>query len=145
MRNVELVNKRRFVEKKITAVTGAAKKIVIRKVRKSCRTRWLSLDRSVEGVYLDFVPLMQILQHFSEADAVAAGLLSKMKTTKFIGAIYILNQVLPVLSTLSKTFQKGTVNFGRTSPAIKATQSALDKIVEAGQHRCYTDAIRPCG
>lgn len=62
--------------KSIAQITGAAKKKVLRKVQKSCRTRWLSLDHSVEGVYLDFVPLMQTLQHFSEADAVAAGLLS---------------------------------------------------------------------
>lgn len=117
--------------KSIAQITGAAKKKVLRKVRKSCRTRWLSLDHSVEGVYLDFVPLMQTLQHFSEADAIAAGLLSKMRTPKFIGAIYILNQVLPVLTTLSKTFQKGTINFARITPAIKATQSALDRIVEA--------------
>ena len=114
--------------KSITQITGSAKKKVL---RKSCRTRWLSLDRSVEGVYLDFVPLTQTLQHFSEADAVAAGLLSKMRTPKFIGAIYVLNQVLPVLTTLSKTFQKETINFARITPAIKATQSALDRIVEA--------------
>ena len=114
----------------LTQVTGSAKKIVLCKVRKSCRTRWLSLDCSVEGVYLDFVPLMQTLQHFSEADAVGAGLLSKMRTPKFIGAIYILNQVLPALSTLSKTFQKGTVNFARIKPAIKAKQSVLDRVVE---------------
>ena len=101
-----------------------------KKMRKSCRTRWLSLDRSVEGVYLDFVPLMQTLEHFSEADAVAAGFLSKMRTPEFIGAIYVLNQVLPV-TTLSKTFPKGTINFARITPAIKATQSALDRIVEA--------------
>ena len=74
---------------------------------------------------------MQTLQHFSEADAVAAGLLSKMRTPSFISAIYTLNQVLPALS---KTFQKGTVNFHRIKQAIKqaikATQSALDRVVE---------------
>lgn len=70
---------------------------------------------------------MQTLQHFSEADAVAAGLLSKMRTPTFISAIYTLNQVLPALS---KTFQKGTVNFHRIKQAIKATQSALDRVVE---------------
>lgn len=70
---------------------------------------------------------MQTLQHFSEADAVAAGLLSKMRTPTFIGATYTLNQVLPALS---KTFQKGTVNFARIKQAIKATKSAFDRVVE---------------
>jgi len=115
--------------KSIAQITGAAKK-VLRKVRKSCRARWLSLDCSAEGVCLDLVPLMQTLQHFSEADAVATGLLSKMRTPKFIVAIYVLNQVLPVLTTLTKTFQKGTINFARITPAIKATQSTLDRIVK---------------
>lgn len=73
---------------------------------------------------------MQTLQHFSEADAVAAGLLTKMRTSTFIGAIYTLNQVLRALPILSKTLQKKTVNFARIKPAIKATQSALDRVVE---------------
>lgn len=98
--------------KPITQLTESAKKVT-REVRKSCRTRWLSLDHSVEGVYLDFVPLLWTRQHFLEEDAVAAGLLLKMRTPKFIGATYILNQVLPVLSTPSKTFQKGKVSFAR--------------------------------
>ena len=85
----------------------------------------------MEGVHLDFVPLMQKLQLFPEAGTLDAGLLSKMRTPKFIGAIYVLNQVLPVLTSLSKTFQKGTINFVKIKPAIKATESALDKIVEA--------------
>ena len=63
--------------KSIVQITGAAKKKVLRKVRKSCWTRWLSLDRSVESVYLVFLPLMQTLQHFSDLDAVAAGFLSR--------------------------------------------------------------------
>ena len=53
-----------------------------------------------------------------------------MRSPTFIGAIYILNQVLPALSTLSTTFQKGTVNFAGIKPATKATQSALDRVVE---------------
>ena len=70
--------------KSLTQVTGSAKKIVLQKVRKSCRTRLLSLDRSVKGVYLDFVSLMQTLQHFSDTDAVAAGLISKMRPPNLV-------------------------------------------------------------
>lgn len=57
-----------------------------------------------------------------------------MRTPKCIWVISILNHVLPGLSTLSKTFQKGTVNFARIRSAIKAAHSGL------GNCR---DAIRP--
>jgi len=43
-------------------------------------------------------------------DATAAGLLKKMKNAKFVGALYILAEVLPTLSSVSLTFQRSNVN-----------------------------------
>ena len=117
--------------KKATNISSQAEKIVVRKVRKSCRTRWLSLDRAVEGVYLDFVPLLLTLHELEERDAIACGLLKRMKSLKFVGGIYILREILPILSTLSRTFQQGTINFTRISPALKATKFALDEVVNS--------------
>ncbi|RMX56946.1 hypothetical protein pdam_00011057 [Pocillopora damicornis] len=54
--------------------------------------------------------VQQTLRQLKDEDAVASGLLSKVNTAKFIRVIYILNAVLPILSCLSKTFQKGTNN-----------------------------------
>ena len=53
-----------------------------------------------------------------EKDALAVGLLKKMKTLKFLGTIYILKEVVPCLTTLSKTFQAGALNISRVGPAI---------------------------
>lgn len=69
--------------KSIAQITVPVKK-VLRKVRMLCRTRWLSLDCSVQAVYLEFILLIQTLQHFSEADAITAGLLSQMRTPKLL-------------------------------------------------------------
>jgi len=50
--------------------------------------------------------VIQTLQELDRKhnDATAAGLLKKMKNAQFIGALYILAEVLPVLSSLSRTF-----------------------------------------
>ncbi|PFX13734.1 Zinc finger protein 862 [Stylophora pistillata] len=53
-----------------------------------------------------------------------------MKKMKFIGTIYILHDVLPVLSQLSNRFQRGNVNFSHLLPAIKATHAELNRLKE---------------
>ena len=49
---------------------------------------------------------------------------------KFVGTVYILSEVLPHLSTTSKAFQKGAVDFSRISPTIEYTQGQLDELVQ---------------
>ena len=61
-----------------------------RKMKKACRTRWLSLDHSL---YEDIELLLQTVSKL-KTDPIAIGLL-KMKNTKYIGAIYILKCLLP--------------------------------------------------
>ena len=119
--------------KKMKVASEKVKEIICRKIAKSCRTRWLSLDHSVQGIYLDFVPLMQTLKYFKDNDAIASGLLAKMNTVKFCGAVYILKHVLPVLSTLSKSFQSGTINYARLSPAISRAKQELQDLVDSGK------------
>lgn len=116
----------------VRTVDGEKEEVIVRKIRKACRTRWLSLDKSVEAVYLDFVPILHTLHFFSETDAVATGLLKKMKTPQFIGAIYIFRNVLPILARLSKLFQYGTVNFSRIWPALQASKNDLQVVVDSG-------------
>lgn len=107
-----------------------ARSAVEKKVRKACRTCWLSTSNAVDGVYEDFVPIIQAINLIDDKDALASYLLSKMKSFKFVGAIYILKAVLPELAALSKTFQRGTVNFGHIVPAINHTTDKLTKIAQ---------------
>ena len=94
------------------------------KVQKACRTRWLSLDKFVESVCRNLPALLQTLRWYQNKDSnpTAIDLLKKLKKPDFIGVLYILKGVLPVLSTLSKVFQKGAISFFRNYPAIKASQ-----------------------
>lgn len=105
-----------------------ARSVVAKKVRKACRTRWLSTSNAVDGVYEDFVLIIQATNLTDEKDGLATYLLSKMKSFKFIGTIYILKAVLPELAALSRVFQRGTVNFGHSLPAITYTTDKLTKI-----------------
>ena len=107
-----------------------ARSVVAKKVRKACRTRWLSTSNTVDGVYEDFVPTIQAINLAGEKDGLATYLLSKMKSFKFIGTIYILKAVLLELAALSRVFQRGIVNFGHILPAITYTTDKLTKIAQ---------------
>ena len=86
----------------------------------------------MQAVFAEYLAIIQTLEELkSEPTGLAAeGLLKRMKNVKFIGTIYILNDVLPVLSQLSKRFQRGNVNFSHLSPAIKATHAKLHNLKE---------------
>ena len=71
-------------------------------------------------MYADVVALLQTLKQLKQdPDQPAAyGLLKKIDKVKFICAVYILKWVLPILATLSKSFQKGDVNYASIKPSI---------------------------
>ena len=96
-----------------------ARSVVAKKVRKACRTRWLVTSNAVDGVYEDFVPIIQTIN-----------LCCPKWALKFIGTIYILKAVLPELAALSRVLQRGTVNFGHILPAITYTTDKLTKIAQ---------------
>ena len=110
------------------------KKIKTR-IQKACRTRWLSTNRAIEGVYEDFEALTTVLKSFKEdGDATATGLLKQVGNIKFVGAVYLLHDVLPVLSHISKVFQEGEISFGCIAPAIEYTFEKLDDIASEMKH-----------
>jgi len=65
-----------------------------------------------------------------ENDATAHGLLKRMKTLKFLGNIYILNEILPILSNLSWHFQQDSLNFSAILPAVNLCKSKLNEVKE---------------
>ena len=107
-------------------------KTVASKLKKACRTRWLSLEASVKAVFQDYEAVLQTLDYFENSDATASGLLKKMKTIKFLGVLYILVDVLPVLGNLSRSFQRDSLNFSSIRPQIELTTGRLDDILEHG-------------
>ena len=118
--------------KELESMSEKSKEKLATKEQKACRTRCLSLDKSVESVCRNFPALLQTLRWYQKKDSnpTAIGLLKKLKKPDFIGVLYILKSVLPVLLTLSKVFQKGFISFSRISPAIKASKDSLDRLQE---------------
>ena len=64
----------------------------------------------------------------------ADGLLRKIDNPTFLGTLYMLKLVLPHLSTLSKTFQKSSLNFSRINPNIEKTIHKMSSIEAERQH-----------
>ncbi|CAG2220443.1 unnamed protein product [Mytilus edulis] len=96
-------------------------------LKKACKTRWLSFDASIQAVWEELVPVVQILSAVSESDATAYGLLKRMNCTIFVGIVYILKEILPVLAS-EQTFQRGYFNFSSLQPKLECAQGELQHI-----------------
>ena len=114
------------------------KKRVVRMIKKVVRTRWLHLDAGIDALFKEYVGMMQALSIMKEDRAVggaqAHGLLRKIHNPTFLGTLYMLKLVLPHLLKLSKTFQKGSLNFSRISPNIEKTIHKMCSIEAKQQH-----------
>ena len=117
-------------ELKVIRLNRQTVKRVVKRLKKACRTRWLSLEAAVKAVKDDYEALLQTLSKFEKQDATASGLLKKMRTLKFIGAVYILNSVLPAIGELSRRFQKGSFSFAAILPTINMTKDSLQTILQ---------------
>lgn len=90
---------------------------------------------AIQSSYADLVAVLQtlkMLKHDSDQPA-AYGLLNKINKVKLIGALNILKWILPVLATLSRSFQKGAFNYASIKPSIDYSKDKLNdvKITEA--------------
>jgi hypothetical protein len=115
--------------KDLTLGTKANKRIT-RRLKKACKTRWLSFDNSIAAVHADIPTILQTLRQL-KSDPSCYGLLKKLLKPKTVGTIYILHAVLPILSELSKIFQLGTINFARIAPCIELCKDKLMQLAES--------------
>ena len=81
-------------------------------------------------MYADYAAILITLSELSASDPTAKGLLHEIRTTKFLGTVYILKEVLPELSKLSKTFQYSKTNFSTVQSSVNFTIDRLKKIKE---------------
>ena len=107
-----------------------SRKMVAKKLKKACDTRWLSFNNAIQSLYADLVAVLQTLKQLKQsADQPAAhGLLKKINKVKFIGTVYILKWILPILATLSKSFQKGAINYASIRPSINYSKDRLNEV-----------------
>lgn len=101
-------------------------------LKQACKTRWLSFEASIVAAMEDLIPVVQTLNELSESDASAYGLLKRMHSAHFIGLLFILHAVLPILGRISRIFQKGYVNFSSIRPTLDCAISELHQI-ESGK------------
>ena len=60
------------------------------------------MERAIDGVVEDFEALLQTLRVFKESnDATAISLLHQISNLKFLGTVYLLHDVLPILGCTS--------------------------------------------
>ena len=107
-------------------LSGKGEKAVATKLQKARKTRWLSFDASVKSVKKCFYPLLLALKHLEPESAKAGGLYKKMYSGYFLGTLYLLSEVLPILSTLSKTFQKGELSYAHIKGSIKLRKGPVE-------------------
>ena len=114
-----------FIEKK--------KKNYVKLLKKTCRTRWLSLHAGVDadfGEYKDLIYTLKDMQNDKVSGPTASGMLKKMKSHyEFLGTFYLLKNILPNLAGLSKTFKQETSTL-RISPAINRCKSKILEIAK---------------
>lgn len=87
-----------------TYTWGKSNKRIGKQIKKACKTWWLSFDNAIAAVCSDLPSILQTLRQL-KADPSCYGLLKKLMKVEKIGTIYILCEVLPVLSDLSRVFQ----------------------------------------
>ncbi|XP_068691032.1 zinc finger protein 862-like [Montipora foliosa] len=102
----------------------------MKKAKKAVASRWLSFDASVGAMIQEFIAHPQTFEFFKEEDATACGLLTQTRCHKFIGAIYILKEVLAPLAVLSKTLQQGELSFAGLPPAVSYCLAKLDDVLK---------------
>ena len=112
-------------------ISHSVKKRVVKRLKKATRRRWLSRESTVHGVFLNFVPLIQSSQIYSnDSDLVAINLITQIKSKRFLGAVYLLHEVLPILSYLSRALQKGNISFAVIAPAVEFILEELKSVAE---------------
>ncbi|XP_020376004.2 uncharacterized protein LOC109920381 [Rhincodon typus] len=112
------------------------KMALLRRLKRASRRRRVSFQASVEGAYSDYPTLLRALSQFEQVDTTACGLVTQMRNVRFAGALYILQEVSPILAGLSKVFRKGTVNYFTLEPSIKYTIYKLNEA--AGSREALT-------
>lgn len=59
----------------------------------------------------------------------------------FLGTLYLLSEVLPILSNLRKTFQKGELSYAHNKGSINYTKDQLNQLIEEPKKVEFTENL----
>ena len=99
------------------------------KCKQAKDVRWLSHDNAIKAVIRTLPSLLVSLSREASenGEPTAHGLYKFMKSYKFIACAYLLSDILPHLSHLSRIFQKENVDLSLIQPYLKSTIDAISK------------------
>ena len=82
--------------------------------------RWLSHDMAIKAIIRTHPAILMSLDHEASdrGEPTAHGLLIFMKSYKFLACAYLLSDILPHLSRLSRIFQKQNIDFSLIQPCL---------------------------
>lgn len=91
--------------------------------------RWLSHDNAIKAVIRTLPSILVSLDREASenGEPTAHGLYKFMKSYKFVATAYLLFDVLPHLSRLSRIFQKENVDLSLIQPCLKTTIDTISK------------------
>jgi hypothetical protein len=95
--------------------------------------KWIRISNESENLFSMLLikdSVYNTLNILGEKDTAAFGLLQRMKGYSFIASVYVLRSVLPILSSLSKVFQSGTIDFSHICPSLQFTIDKLKEIAD---------------
>ena len=104
----------------------------VKRFKKPTQVRWLSMSDAVKNCFDSYSALILSLEHeqavnpSSEGAQKAKGMLQKMKTFKFIYTLSLLKDVLQLLDSVSKTFQKDTIDIHQLKTMISSTRNTIE-------------------
>ena len=97
-----------------------------RKFKQVFHTRWLSFDGAVQAILANLNALITELIADGESEPAAKGILRFITTFSFMAVTHFLSDVLPILSRLSKGFQRQQVDFTVITEGVNSTVAALE-------------------
>jgi hypothetical protein len=99
------------------------------KCKQAKDVRWLSHDNAIKAVIRTLPSLLVSLSREASenGEPTAHGLYKFMKCYNFIACAYLLSDILPHLSHLSRIFQKENVDLSLIQPCVKSTIDTISK------------------
>ena len=117
----------------VDSLTEKKKKNYAKLLKKTCRTRWLSLHAGVDaafGEYQGLVYTLKEMQNNKVSGSTASGLLKKINHYELLGTQYVFKGILPSLAGFRKTFQTENINFLIISLVIDRCKSKILEVAK---------------
>lgn len=91
--------------------------LILCQIREGKDLRWLSWEECIKSVYMKLGAILAFCR--DSKDPTANGLFKQMATYEFVACITLMLDVLPLLTTLSKTFQADDVSLSVVQGAVQ--------------------------